>query len=109
MSDSSALFTRTSQVLRDNVVLDLQTENNILKMLLKKKNSMIGMKVKILPYNNVMFNGPSITEETYGYILQEIPINFKIKILIADENDLGKIFDIPFQYIRFENVSKLFN
>ena len=37
MSDSSALFTRTSQVLRDNVVLDLQTENNILKMLLKKK------------------------------------------------------------------------
>ena len=70
---------------------------------------MIGIKVKILPYNNVMFNGPSITEETYGYILQEISINFKIKILIADENDLGKIFDIPFQYIRFENVSQLFN
>ena len=109
MSDSSPLFIKTSQVLRDKTIINLQKENTILRAMLRKNTSLIGAKVKILPFNGTYMGDFDVSEETEGYIIQEISTHFKIKIVIIDENNLGKIVDVPYKYIRFENADKLFN
>ena len=109
MSDTSSLFIQTSQILRDETIISLQKENTILRTMLKKNTSLIGTKVKILPFNGTYMGDFDVSEETEGYIIQEISTHFKIKILIIDENNLGKIVDVPYKYIRFENADKLFN
>ena len=109
MSDTSSLFIKTSQVLRDETIINLQKENTILKTMLNKNISLIGAKVKIIPFNGTYLGDDDFTEETEGYIIQEISEHYKIKILVPDENNLGKIVDIPYKYIRFENANQLFN
>ena len=109
MSDTSPLFIQASQVLRDETILNLQKEITILRTMLKKNISLIGAKVKIIPFTGTYLGDDDFTEETDGYIIQEISEHYKIKILIPDENNLGKIVDIPYKYIRFENASQLFN
>ena len=63
---------QTSQILRDETIINLQKENTILKTMLKKNTSLIGAKIKILPFNGTYMGDFDVSEETEGYIIQEI-------------------------------------
>ena len=107
---NSKLFMTTSQVLRDLTIVELQKQNCFLKEIITKHtpHSIIGKKVKVLPYRLAPEN-QEITQVSDGILLQEFNTNYRTKVMILGEDGVGRIYHVPFEYILFPDGEKTFN
>ena len=107
---NSKLFTTTSQVLRDLTIVELQKQNSFLREIVSNRlpQTLIGKRVRVLPYRLAPEN-QEITQVSDGYIIQEFNTNYRTKIMIIGEDGIGRIYQVPFEYILFPDGEKTFN
>jgi len=105
----SELFIKTSKVLRDNLVTELQTDVNFLRNhIISKKDKLYGKKVKILEHEEGMEN--RIIPSGNGIFLGIYKTHNYCKVLrINEDDDSGKICLFRLENIVFENISQIFS
>lgn len=106
---NSKLFMSTSQVLRDLTIVELQKQNSFLREIISDRlpHSLIGKKVRVLPYRLAPEN-QEITQVSDGFILQDFNTNYRTKVMIIGEDGIGRIYQVPFQFILFPDGEKTF-
>lgn len=107
---NSKLFMSTSQVLRDLTVVELQKQNSFLREVIANKlpQTVIGKRVRVLPYRLAPEN-QEITRVSEGILVQEFNTNYRTKVMIIGEDGVGRIYQVPFEYILFPDGEKTFN
>lgn len=104
----SDLFMKTSKVLRDNIVTDLQKENDFLKNTFHNfSNQIIGCKVKVLQF--VIDPSGTIQPECIGKLLKID--NHRAVVVIKNIDNKIKIINCCFRNIEIidEKIIKLFD
>lgn len=109
---NSKLFMKTSQVLRDTTILELQKQNDFLRHIINNKlsvsNTTVGKRVRVLPFRLAPEN-QEITEVSDGYLLQDFNTNYRTKVMIIGTDGIGRVYTVPYQYILFPDGEKTFN
>ena len=108
MSDTSPLFTKTSNVLRDITIIELQKNNDFLRKYIADKGDNPLYKYKITIEAHAREMGTELFPETKGVILSMN--DFRATILYKDENGKTKINQFSMCHITItdDRVEKMF-
>ena len=108
MSDTSPLFTKTSNVLRDITIVELQKNNDLLRNYIANKGDCPLYKYKVTIEAHPREMGTEVFPETKGVILSMK--DFRATILYKDGNGKNKINQFSMCHITItdDRVEKMF-
>lgn len=108
MSDTSTLFTKTSNVLRDVTIIELQKNNDFLLNYIADKDCSPLYKYKVTIETHYREMGTELFPESKGIILSIGGV--KATVLYKDENGKNKISQFTLKNITItdDRVEKLF-